>query len=575
MEKLSTLVSNVATCLTGRNQGVMRLRDTLSFRFMRVIITGLIIVLVIGFLWELQEQRKQAMLELREKAAVIAEELLATRTFIAASQDRINKDSKGNFEFKHMNPARVVQEISRIFNEVTKYRIKQTRLHPRIPENTPDEYERRQLELFARNPTITEVWGEDRVDGERVFRYMIPLYMKKDCLQCHGEPKGELDIAGHRKEGYRLGELAGAISITAPMDAFEANVRANILNRAVLVTLLVVLAALSIYLLMHRLVTRPLAQLGAMATRFGEGHLSYSTGDISAHGEIRHLADQFYTMAGKLKDLYNSLEDKVAERTELLSKAYRQLQKQQEELRRANQELSEANKYKSQFLANMSHELRTPLTSVLAFAEMLLNRVAGEITPQQEEYLRDIHESGTHLLQLINDILDFSKAEAGKMEMRWEEFQLLEVVETVSRMVRPIAAKKDLAFEVEVPSNLPAIRGDREKIKQVIGNLLSNAIKFTPPGGRVTLKADTIDEPALAVKVAVADTGIGIKPEDRENIFQEFRQVDQSASREYPGTGLGLALARQLVEMHGGNIWVESEPGKGSCFTFVLPVDGC
>ncbi|KKM09605.1 hypothetical protein SY88_18225 [Clostridiales bacterium PH28_bin88] len=553
----------------------MRLRDTLSFRFMRVIITGLIIVLVLGFLWELQEQRKQALLELREKSAVIAEELLATRAFIAASQDRINTDSKGNFEFKHMNPARVVQEISRIFNEVTRYRIKQTRLNPRIPENSPDEYERRQLERFAGDPTLNEVWGEDRINGERVFRYMIPLYMKRDCLQCHGEPKGELDIAGHRKEGYQLGELAGAISIIAPMDAFEASVQANILNRAVLVTTLVVLAAVSIYLLMHRLVTRPLAQLGAMATRFGEGHLSFSTGDISAHGEIRHLADQFYTMAGKLKDLYNNLEDKVAERTELLSKAYRQLQTQQEELRRANQELSEANKYKSQFLANMSHELRTPLTSVLAFAEMLLNRVAGEITPEQEEYLRDIHESGTHLLQLINGILDFSKVEAGKMEMRWEEFQLLEVVETVSRMVRPIAAKKDLAFEVEVPSNLPAIRGDREKIKQVIGNLLSNAIKFTPPGGRVTLKADTIDEPALAVKVAVADTGIGIKPEDRENIFQEFRQVDQSASREYPGTGLGLALARQLVEMHGGNIWVESEPGKGSCFTFVLPVDGC
>lgn len=320
--------------LSGRIREVVGLRDTLSFRFMRVIITCLILVLVLGFLWELQEQRKRALLELREKSAVIAQELLATRAFIAASQDRINKDSKGNFEFKHMNPARVVREISHIFNEVTKYRIKQTRLNARIAENSPDDYERRQLERFAGDSTLNEVWGVDRVNGERVFRYMIPLYMKEDCLQCHGEPKGERDIAGYRKEGYRLGELAGAISIIAPMDGFEANVRANILNRAVLVTMLVVLAAISIYFLMYRLVTRPLAQLGAMASRFGEGDLSFTPGDIIAYGEIRHLADQFSTMARKLKDLYNNLEDKVAERTELLSEAYQQLQTQQEELRR-------------------------------------------------------------------------------------------------------------------------------------------------------------------------------------------------------------------------------------------------
>ncbi|MEW6661152.1 MAG: ATP-binding protein [Bacillota bacterium] len=550
------------------------MRDTLSYRFLRVIIPGLVVVLAVGFLLELQAQRRQALLELRDKAAMITEYLVASRAFIAASQDRINMDRAGNFEFKHMNPARVIRETSQIFNSTTRYRIKQTRMSARVPENSPDSFERQQLERFSADPLLKEIWSEDKVAGESVFRYLIPLHITADCLQCHGEPQGQLDVAGHRKEGYRIGELAGALSIIIPMDTFEAAARTNAINRMMLLTSLITLMALAIYTLMRRLVIVPLAQLEAMASRFGQGQLSMEPGLVSGQGEIRRLAEEFCQMAGKLQELYNRLEDRVNERTNELSHALAHLKVQQAALEQANEQLAQASKYKSQFLANMSHELRTPLTSVLAFTELLLNRVAGELTPEQEEYLQDIQESGASLLRQINDILDFSKLEAGKMEIRRESFCLAEAVEASSRLVMPLMLRKGLVFETTIETGLPAVWGDQDKIKQVLGNLLTNAVKFTPAGGKITLMAERVDEPVPAIKVTVSDTGIGIKPDDHERVFQEFRQVDQSTSREYPGSGLGLALARQLVEAHGGSIWVESEPGRGSRFIFVLPVEG-
>ncbi|MFO1518957.1 MAG: HAMP domain-containing sensor histidine kinase [bacterium] len=258
-----------------------------------------------------------------------------------------------------------------------------------------------------------------------------------------------------------------------------------------------------------------------------------------------------------------------------------------EELRQKNIDLEQANKIKGEFLAIMSHELRTPLTAVIGFSELLLEEVVGELNAEQKEYLREVVDNSEHLLGLINSILDLSKVESGKMDLNIEPFNLAEVVREVKGTVRPLLKKKGLQFEVDMPVKLPVMEADERKIRQILLNLLSNAIKFTPEGGNINLQVrhstngkglwvypavkDTTPFEEGYFKISLEDTGIGMKEKDLEEIFDPFRQVDSSYTRKYQGTGLGLALTKQFVEMQGGMIWVESEYQKGSRFTLILP----
>jgi len=239
------------------------------------------------------------------------------------------------------------------------------------------------------------------------------------------------------------------------------------------------------------------------------------------------------------------------------------------EIEDKSRQLEAASRHKSEFLANMSHELRTPLNAVIGFSEVLLQRMFGALNDKQDEYLKDIYASGQHLLSLINDILDLSKIEAGRMELAPAPFHLPSALENAVTLVRERAARHGIALHLDLDPRLDQLRGDERKIKQVLLNLLSNAVKFTPEGGQISLKASRRDG---AVEVAVTDTGIGIAPEDQAAIFEEFRQVGSDDARKQEGTGLGLTLAKKFVELHGGRIWVESEVGRGSTFTFTLPV---
>jgi signal transduction histidine kinase len=232
-------------------------------------------------------------------------------------------------------------------------------------------------------------------------------------------------------------------------------------------------------------------------------------------------------------------------------------------------QLESASRHKSEFLANMSHELRTPLNAVIGFSEVLLQRMFGALNDKQDEYLKDIYASGQHLLSLINDILDLSKVEAGRMELAPVPFHLPTALENAVTLVKERAGRHGIALQVDVDPRLDEVVGDERKVKQVVLNLLSNAVKFTPEGGRISLKARRMDG---MVEIAVSDTGIGIAPEDQAAIFEEFRQVGSDETRKQEGTGLGLTLAKKFVELHGGRIWVESELGLGSTFTFTLPV---
>jgi signal transduction histidine kinase len=242
------------------------------------------------------------------------------------------------------------------------------------------------------------------------------------------------------------------------------------------------------------------------------------------------------------------------------------LNRMNDELGRLYRELESASRHKSEFLANMSHELRTPLNAVIGFSEVLQDRLFGELNEKQAEYINDIHTSGRHLLGLINDILDLSKIEAGRMELQVSSFGLAGVLESSVALMRERATRSGISLRLDVNASAGDIEADERKLKQVLFNLLSNAVKFTHSGGHIEVGARGDGD---EVAVSVRDDGIGIAAADQARIFEEFQQAGTSQMQE--GTGLGLALSRRFVELHGGRLWVESEPGKGSTFTFTLP----
>ncbi len=239
------------------------------------------------------------------------------------------------------------------------------------------------------------------------------------------------------------------------------------------------------------------------------------------------------------------------------------------ELQEKTRQLEIANKHKSEFLANMSHELRTPLNAIIGFSEVLQERMFGELNDKQDEYVRDIHESGRHLLSLINDILDLSKIEAGRMDLEPSEFDLPAALQNALALMRERAQRHGIALTLACEPSVGIIRADERKVKQAVLNLLSNAVKFTPDGGRVDVQAH---RDTGKVEISVRDTGIGIAPEDHQTVFEEFRQVGRDYTKKAEGTGLGLALTKRIIELHGGSLRLESALGKGSTFTITIPV---
>jgi PAS domain S-box-containing protein len=235
-----------------------------------------------------------------------------------------------------------------------------------------------------------------------------------------------------------------------------------------------------------------------------------------------------------------------------------------------NEELIRASRAKSDFLGSMSHELRTPLNAIIGFSELVAQGLPGPLNDVQLEFIKHVIDGGKHLLSLINDILDLTKVEAGRVDLRLEPCSLKNLAQAVYECVSPLAAKKQVELATKVPDGLPSIRADPTRIKQVLFNLLSNAIKFTPSQGQVVLEASLVGD---RVTVSITDSGVGIKAEDQPRLFRAFEQLDAGKGKR-EGTGLGLALARRLVELHGGDIQVESEPGKGSRFFFTIPLAG-
>jgi PAS domain S-box-containing protein len=266
--------------------------------------------------------------------------------------------------------------------------------------------------------------------------------------------------------------------------------------------------------------------------------------------------------------LYEELKTFSSQLEERIQAATADLAEQNTRLQWQSRELEKANRLKSEFLASMSHELRTPINALIGYASLMLDRIYGDLTPRQEEGLNRIQNAAQHLLALINDILDLAKIEAGRMPLHLDDVKLGDIMTEITQQIEPMVKKKQLTLKVELPSSDLTLHTDRTKVKQILLNLLSNAVKFTHHGGiSVTVSKDEED-----LRFDVRDTGIGIREADLESIWEDFRQVDQSRTREFGGTGLGLSITRKLVDALGGHVFAESTFGKGSTFTVVLPI---
>ena len=274
-------------------------------------------------------------------------------------------------------------------------------------------------------------------------------------------------------------------------------------------------------------------------------------------------AEENERLARELRQLNEGLEDRIRQATLELEERNRRLEWQSFELQKAS-------RLKSEFLANMSHELRTPINVMLGYTSLMRERIYGQLTDQQEEALGKVYSTSQHLLDLINDILDLSKIEAGKMPLHIEAVDLSELLAELSQSIQPMVRNRDLVYETHIDDDLPRLHTDRTKLRQVLLNLMSNAIKFTHDG---TVSVHAVNVPGERVRITVADSGIGIQPDHLEAIFEDFRQLDQSHTREYGGTGLGLSITRKLLSLLGGVIAVESTYGTGSKFIVELPAD--
>jgi two-component system sensor histidine kinase BarA len=397
-----------------------------------------------------------------------------------------------------------------------------------------------------------EVLALSRVGGVRQSDYVRLFRATEGCLTCH-YPQGPGDP-------FSLNEVVGAAVVETRGIGGELS-RMTFMNRIWIFMAGVIGATgalVAFYWITQRVILRPIRQLRALATNVAEGNLDIRS-SIATGDEYERLAQSFNHMLDHLQAAQESLRE-----------ANRQLDARIAELSERNLELFRANKLKSEFLANMSHEFRTPLNAILGFAQVLREKPGLLKREKGQRYAENIITSGNRLLGMINDLLDLAKTQAGKMELHVEQASVLQICESLVSSFSLLARKKKIKVQMGVHPNVPLIVTDAGKVQQILYNFLSNAVKFTPPKGRIEIRAWMLDDTVL--RLSVRDTGCGIAADDKEKIFDKFRQVDGSLTREAPGSGLGLAISKELANMLAGSIGLESTVGLGSTFWLDLPV---
>jgi signal transduction histidine kinase len=413
-------------------------------------------------------------------------------------------------------------------------------------------------------PGAVAVEARTLPDGAPALSFVAPVESQREPGRAADESANA--IGGPSAVAART-EASGAIEIVLSLGAVEQRIADVGAATAKIAAAIVVIGIVLVYWL-SRVFLMPIERIAVRARRIAAGDFRLPA-TVRSGDELGELADALDTMATALAKreeelrLVNQSLEEMRERTSGLEIGRSQLIG-------ANLELERSNQLKSESLANMAHELRTALNAVTGFSELLLEQRYGPLAEKQRRCVDNILASSKYLLQLINDILDLSKIEAGRMDLRFEEFSLRQAIEGAVNVIQPLAEKKGLGIDLKIEAGLDSVRLDAGKMKQVLHNLLSNAVKFTDAGA-ITISASRDAATAGWIELTVADTGIGIRRDDQTRIFREFERVDGSDSRKYEGTGLGLALTRRLVELQGGTIRLESEIGRGSRFIVRLP----
>lgn len=414
-------------------------------------------------------------------------------------------------------------------------------VHPRNKPEDPHSVDR--LREFMNNKDLQEDNYLNLSHGKN--HYYGAVRATRTCLSCHRQGNPDL----------QENDLIAVIKISIPTESIASSFH---LNRALLISIAIATASLIMggsYVIVRYVIVKPVKHLKEVSDAIAAGELNVRS-EIQTGDEFEDLSHAFNRM---LRNLVN-MQDR-------LRKVNADLDRKVDELAQANLALYESNRLKSDFLTTMSHELRTPLNSILGFGEVLATSTG--LTEKQQRWVGNVRSSGEQLLNLINDILDLAKIEAGKMQIRVVEFSSYDICEGLLTMFRPLAEKKNIDLRSQLLPGIPVLRQDVVKFQQILSNLLSNAIKFTPEGGRVLLKVET-EGPAIVL--TVSDTGVGIAEEDRELVFEKFRQSGNPLTREHAGTGLGLSIVRELCKLLGGEVTLQSELGRGSTFTVRLPL---
>ncbi len=443
------------------------------------------------------------------------------------------------------------------FNQKIIYSTHEDKVLTNVSDSIQNEAALRTLSEALKTGLIPKKQFEVSSSGKNYLASFYPILNQEECYHCHGSSR----------------KVLGSMIIKVGSERVFSTVAAQ-RNRTIILTLIGISFVISIiYLIVNKFIRHPVDILAEKAKRFAEGDTSVIA-NIKTEDEIGVLAKTFNYMIGRVTFTSKKLEEEVKRKTALLVERTRLLTL----LENANMELRALDKLKSTFLANMSHELRTPMNAIIGYTDLLIDKVDGPINEEQEKSLKKVASNARHLMQLINDVLDISKIESGKMKLSPKEIDLKWIIESVIMPIfEPLMKKKNLTFSMNIAEDLPLIYGDEDKVKQILINLLSNAIKFTNTGG-ITIKAKLSDrgispgEPPLFAEICIEDTGIGIKEENINKIFDKFVQVDLTAVRQYEGTGLGLSIARGLVALHKGMIWVTSKYGEGSTFCFTIPL---